>query len=280
MKKIFSLLLIVSISLSGISQDKKLRAGLVLGSTTNWLKIQTTKIDKDGVGFGFTIGLAADYRINNNISFSSGLQFDLESFRVNYGSDDLTSKLGNVFYGYKDTDILRYKDGFVSNSSDTSAFNLMNRKYSAKYVTIPLFLKFQTNMIGSFSYYGKFGARLGILAGSRMNDKGYTSYYDYNTGEFNRTGSEISELTNMKPDAFKKGLSFVRLGVGVYGGAEWNFTGSTFLFGELGFNYGATPVLYQKSSHLAEKLDNGSYENLDVKSNPQHMFELKIGLLF
>ena len=279
MKKVFSFILIACVYLTASGQDKKLRAGLVTGTTFSWVKVQTNKIQRNGIGNGFTIGMAADYKINNNISLSTGIQFDLEAFKINYGGEDL----GHVFYGFNDTEIYKYKDGFVTEYTDTVGFELMTRNFKAKYVTIPIFLKFQTNMIGAFSYYGKFGIRPSILAGVRMDDEGYLADYDPNTGFFESDSETLSELDNMKPETIKKGLSAVRLGVGVYGGAEWNFTGSTFLFTEFGFNYGVTPILYQKSEHLVDKITTtagDTYENLDVKSNPQHMFELKVGLLF
>jgi len=56
------------------------------------------------------------------------------------------------------------------------------------------------------------------------------------------------------------------------------------LYAEAGFIYGITPSLWQESGHLVEtELKNGKYktvEALDVKNNPMHTFELKIGLLF
>ena len=166
--------------------------------------------------------------------------------------------------------------------TDSSAFELGTRKFRSKYVTIPFFLKFQTNMIGSMKYYGKFGLRTSFLAGVRMDDTGYDSKYD--AGTFTRTASSERTQENMKPLGLKKGLSPVRLGIGIYGGAEWNFTGNTFLFAEAGFNYGVTPNLYPTSGHLADKVGNDTdgytYSNLDIKSNPQHIFELKVGLLF
>ena len=290
MKKIFSIILIISVSLSSYAQDKKLRAGLVTGMTTNWINVQTTKIERNGVGAGFTIGMVADYNINNNIAFSSGIQFDLESFRLNYGNPN-NSNLGQIFYGYNDTEIFKYDNGIVKDYSDSAAFEVLTRKFRGKYVTIPIFLKFQTNMIGSFSYYGKFGVRTSILTGVRMDDTGYDAKYklsaDGTSSTFERTANAAQiENVNMKPDIVKKGLSLARLGIGVYGGTQWNFTGNTFLFGELGFNYGITPIVYKKSEHLVDKIEDGSvaggfrYENLDVKSNFQHMFELKVGLLF
>ncbi len=282
MKKIFSLILIAGIAFGAEAQDKKIRAGLVMGTTASWVKVQTTKIERNGIGSGFTIGMVGDYRINNNIAFSTGIQFDLESFKLNYGSASNTN-LGNVFYGFNDTEIYKYQDGLVKDYTDTVGFELTTRNFKGKYITIPLFLKFQTNMIGTMSYYGKFGFRPSFLAGVRFTDEGYAAKYNPTNGEFNRDANTLSTKENMKPGSLKKGLSLARATVGIYGGAEWNFTGNTFLFGEIGFNYGVTPIVYQKSEHLADKIPDGTgfrYENLNVKSNPQHMFELKVGLLF
>jgi opacity protein-like surface antigen len=287
MKKLLSLLLIAGIGVGAQAQDKKFQMGLVLGPTFNWTKIQTTKIERSGIGNGFTIGVGGNYLFNDNIGIASGIQFDLESFSINYGPPTNTA-LGDVFYAYTDTDIHKFDEesGRVEDFSGTSAFLLQTRKFRAKYVTIPLFLKFQTNLIGPFKYYGKFGLRTSILAGIRMDDTGYEANYDSNNGTFEQINSYTKKMENMKPTAIKKGLSLVRTGIGIYGGAEWNFTGNTFLYSEIGFNYGITPALYQRSSHLVDKSENAtdpdgfSYTQLDIRNNPQHIIELKIGLLF
>lgn len=290
MKRLLSVLLIAGFTFGVSAQDKKIRAGLVTGFTANSIKIQTVNIEKNGTGAGFTIGMALDYNINENIALATGIEFNLESFKLNYGSTT-NSTLDDIFYAYDNTDIYKYDNGFSEMSEDSTAFRLMTRKFKSKYVTIPFFLKFQTNAIGSFKYYGKFGLRTSILAGVRMDDEGYDSKFN-SDGNFDLTASTPRTNLNMKPDAIKKGLVPVRMGIGVYGGADWNFTGSTSLFFEAGFNYGVTPVLYQNSSHLveAEKGNSGQGSgsdneftpigNLDVKSNPQHSFELKVGLLF
>jgi len=287
MKKLLSLVLMASIGFGAIAQDKKFQVGLVLGPTFNWTKIQTTKIERNGIGNGFTIGVGGNYMFNDNIGFASGIQFDLESFKINYGSD-VNSALADVYYAYTDTDIQKFddKDLRVKDFADTTAFNLFERKYRAKYVTIPLFLKFQTNLIGQFKYYGKFGLRTSILAGARTDDTGYNADYDPTNGSFTRiAGATTRTQENMKPVSLKKDLALIRAGIGVYGGAEWNFTGSTFLYGELGFNYGITPSISQTSATLVEKTETGTagvydYKSLDIKNNPQHIIEFKIGLLF
>lgn len=280
------MLLIAGFTFGVSAQDKKIRAGLVTGFTVNSLKTNTTKIERSGLGAGFTIGMALDYNINENIALATGLQFDLESFKVNYGNSS-NPEIGNVFYAYSDTDIKKFKDGVVEDFSDTTAFELFTRKFKSKYVTLPIFLKFQTNQIGSMKYYGKFGLRTSFLAGIRMDDEGYSAAYSVNNGglgEFERVGNSTLIQSDLKPLGLKKGLTPVRLGIGIYGGTEWNFTGTTNLFVEAGYNYGITPNLYANSGHLADKKGNDTdgytFTNLDVKSNPQHIFELKVGLLF
>jgi len=288
MKRILSLTLIAGLAFGANAQDKKIRAGLVTGFTVDMLKVQTTKIERNGVGAGFTIGMVGDYNINENIAISSGIQFDLGSFKVNYGNPN-NSKLGNVFYGYSDTEIYKYNsdDNTFKDMNDTTFFELHERKFRSKYITIPLFLKFQTNMIGSFRYYGKFGLRTSFLAGVRMDDTGYDAYL--NGGDFYRISGNERTQTDMKPLGIKKGLSPVKMGIGIYGGAEWNFVGNTFLFAELGFNYGITPALYPKSGHLVDtektEVSSGVYKfkpvsALDIKNSPMHTIEFKVGLLF
>lgn len=278
MKRILSVLLIIGFTFGVIAQDKKIRGGLVTGFTINSLAINSTKIERNGAGAGFVIGMTGEYNINQNIAFNSGIEFSMESFKVNYGSTGAT-KLSPVFYSYNDTEIIKIGD----ETTDDKAFQVLGRKYRAKYVTIPLFMKFQTNMIGDFKYYGKMGLRTSVLAGVRMNDEGFESVKS--GAEFERITSEIITKENMQPEGFKKGLAIIKMGIGIYGGAEWNFTGNTNLYAEAGFIYGITPLLWQESGHLIETVleDNGKYktiEALDVKNNPMHTFELKIGLLF
>jgi len=280
MKKILSVLLITGLTFGVVAQEKKIRGGLVTGFTINTLSTNTTKIERNGVGAGFVIGMTGEYNVNKNIAVSVGVEFDIESFNANYGSTSGDTKLSPVFYSYKDTDI-KHIDNVTK---DDEVFNVLNRKFRAKYVTIPLFLKFQTNMVGDFRYYGKMGLRTSILAGVRMDDEGFVSEKDSNN-KFERIGTSLITIENMKPDSFKKGLSPIRVGVGIYGGAEWNFTGNTHLYAEAGFIYGVTPTLWQESGHLVEtELEsNDKYKvlgPLDVKNNPMHTFELKVGLLF
>ena len=80
MKKLLPLILIAGFAFGANAQDKKFQIGLVLGPTFNWTKIQTTKIERNGIGNGFTIGVGGNYMFNENIGLASGIQFDLELF--------------------------------------------------------------------------------------------------------------------------------------------------------------------------------------------------------
>lgn len=296
MKKLLSLLFIGCIAISTSAQDKKFQIGLVTGGTFNWIKTQTVEIERNGIGGGFTIGVGGNYLFSDNVGLASGVQFDIESFNVNYGSMVTASTpSGRVYYGYDDTEILRYDDDantFKDLADSSNILELQTRKFKAKYVTIPFFLKFQTNMIGQFKYYGKFGLRTSILAGVRFDDIGYAAEIEAVTGNYVRTGTATHSLNqDMKPSTALKGLTPIRMGIGIYGGAEWNFTGNTYLYLEGGFNYGIIPSMQIKSGHLSNQIsdsvspalyENGTMttEKLDIKNNPQHVIEIKLGLLF
>src|SRR3989344_973035 len=97
MKKLLSLLFITGLTLGANAQDKKFQIGLVMGSTFNWTKIQTTKIEKNGLGNDFIIGIGGNYMFNENVGLASGVQFDMGNFTLNYGNDASTA-LGDVYY--------------------------------------------------------------------------------------------------------------------------------------------------------------------------------------
>lgn len=301
MKKLLTLLLVIGITTGAQAQDdKKFQFGICTGAMFNWVKVQTTEIERNGIGGGFTVGVGGNYLFNKNIGLAFGVQFDLDNFKIDYGTGvTSTTPSGRVFYAYDDTDILEYNEDvniWSGLQDSTKLLELTSRKFRAKWVTLPIFLKFQTNAIGQFKYYGKFGARISVLAGTRFDDTGYDAAYYPTPGFANsntivRTGAATHTLNaNMKPVTAVNGLFPIRAGIGLYGGAEWNFTGNTNLFLEGGFNFGLIPSMEVKSGHLANQIDDGSgttygdgvltREVLDIKNNPQHIIEIKLGILF
>jgi hypothetical protein len=83
-----------------------------------------------------------------------------------------------------------------------------------------------------------------------------------------------------------KDLFFLRSSIGLALGTEWNFTGETWLFAELGFYYGITPIHYGKSLTGDEeknmslfKMTTGGYDYMNLAAKQKQIL-LKIGILF
>ncbi|MNF01657.1 hypothetical protein D3C80_2006770 [compost metagenome] len=81
--------------------------------------------------------------------------------------------------------------------------------------------------------------------------------------------------------AYGNDVSFIRASLGLAGGAQWNFTGNTLLFAELGFYYGLTPINIEgsgKNKTLFNRSGGGN-DYFGLKTT-QTQFTLKIGILF
>ena len=263
MKKIILSLAIFGFAFGSLAQsDKKVKAGLAYQFGMNFTKPGTNNIIKNGVGVQNAIGLNLLFKGNGSIGFATGLEFDFDSYKYQMKN--------NTFYFYSDKEI-KYKD--AENVND-DFYRLTERKYKNVFLTIPTMLSFETNPIGDFIYYGKFGLRTSILLKSTSNDEGFdaiSGLVKENDGMKNKWGNDVWGF---------------RSAVGLAGGAQWNFTGNTNLFAEIGFYYGVTPV-----HNPSSKEDNMSLWKIeDVNGTPTDVYFrpksnlsqlcLKVGILF
>lgn len=263
MKKILFTIIGLSIALSSKAQDaatKKIQAGLIIGTGMNFQKMGTKYLEANGIGGDFNIGVNLNFSINENIAFNTGLEFDFSNIRYSAPSSN------PVFYRFSDTEILRKGDPTWEASN--SVFQLTERTQKATYVSIPTMFLFRTNFIGYFRYFGKFGLRNSFLVSSKTNDIGSLE------------GTDITiENNNMKR---KNEMLFYKGAVGLCGGAEWNFTGSTCLMAELGYYYGFTPLYYSpkedKMSLYTSSLVDGNKFFSNAATQSQLM--LKVSVLF
>ncbi|HLP55645.1 MAG TPA: outer membrane beta-barrel protein [Fluviicola sp.] len=275
MKKLLLSLVCAGFALSLTAQEevatKKVQMGLAYQLGLNYNKPGTKNIERLGVGVQNSIGMNVNFSFTQNIGLSTGLEFDFESFKYDVVAAD------KVYYYYVDSKIIKKED--LSSNPDAKLYNLQERKQKAIYGTIPTMLLFRTNMIGDFRYYGKFGARTSFVLSNTINDKG-----------FNMTGDSLmgtpvaSDNSNMKA---KGDMFFMRSTIGLAAGAEWNFTGSTSLFAELGFYYGLTPVHFgeaiggddkERDMTMFQRI-NGANDYLTFAAK-QKQIVLKIGILF
>lgn len=265
MKKLLLTVAGFGLALGVFAQDaaeRKIQAGLVAGAGMNFQKMGTKNIARNGVGNDLTIGANVNFSFNNTIGLCTGVEFDFSTMK--YKSNTATP----TYYRFNDTEILRKED---PSPAGTSVFALSERKQKAVYITVPTMMLFRTNFIGYFRYFGKFGLRNSFLAGSKTIDEG--TAYDPNTFLPTQTTNE-----NMKR---KNEMFFYKGAVGLAGGAEWNFSGSTCLLAELGFYYGFTPLYYSpKEDKRSLYTTNGANSNYFYNAATQSQLMLKVSVLF
>ncbi len=245
--------------------EKKIQAGLALGSGLLLTNFETNTIANKGLGGFFGLGFGSNINFSNNIGMYTGLEFHFESFGYKPNNKDF-------YYDFNDKNIYLNRD----DSADAQGnMRLMERRQSTVAANIPLMLLFRTNMIGYFRYFGKFGLRNSFLLRQRVNDIGYVNAAPAQT-----------KLEGMRA---RNDMFFLRSAGGVAAGAEWNFAASTSLSLELGYYYGFTPLFWGNG-----KSDRNGSSLYEMQVNPdntitktyrsfkanQGVFELKAVLLF
>lgn len=266
-------LMIIGLSGGAIAQeaaDKKVQAGLILATGLNFQKMGTKIISKDGVGNDLTIGMNLNYGFNENIGLNTGVEFDFSTMKYK------TSATEDIFYYYNDSKI--YQQEEVAGATNKELFKMSTRAQKATYLTIPTMLLFRTNFIGYFRYFGKFGLRNSFLLTNKINDTG-VNY----TSDIPGSSSEVQgENVNMKA---KGDMFFFKSSVGLSGGAEWNFSGSTSLVAEIGFYYGFTPLHLDKNDGNTTLFTaagvNGTANDIHFSNQAtQQQLQFKVSILF
>lgn len=280
MKKILFSILALAITTSASAQDaadKTFQAGLIFGSGINMQKMGTKLMNNNGAGSDWTIGANGIYSFNETIALCTGVEFDFETTKFKPGTNP-------VFYFYNDNTILNL--GAVD--ANSQLYQLESRKQKSVYMTIPLMAQFRTNFIGYFRYFGKFGLRNSFLLSSKINDEGF----NYATESLTDTPVAGS---NENMQMAKKDVFFFKSAVGICGGAEWNFTGSTCLVAELGYYYGFTPLYYDRetepktegtwdgvnASYVSTGINNGGGNDVIFNNKAtQSQLQFKVSILF
>lgn len=278
MRKIIFTLLSLCFSLASIAQDaadKKVQAGLVFGSGLAMQKMGTSYMDKNGVGSDMTIGANVNISLSETIGFCTGAEFDFETLKykaANYNDNQ-------VYYYYNDKELLQMKDVDPLNTNH-QIFELDTRKQKAVYLTIPTMMVFRTNFIGYFRYFGKFGLRNSFLLKNTIFDTGVNIDPEVPNGVL-RTDAT---LDNMKAPG---DMFFFKSAVGLSGGAEWNFSGSTCLMAEIGYYYGFTPLHTNRNTDkgnnylLATPINNGGGNDTQFSNKAtQSQLLFKLSILF
>jgi hypothetical protein len=274
MKKILYAIVALGLAFSAEAQeaaDKNFQAGIVFGTGLNFQKMGTKLIQTNGVGNDLTIGANFNFNLNESIAFCTGAEFDFNTIKFDYAQDGKPS----IYYRYNDTEI--FQKGDAKSPTTDSYFQLTSRNQKSVYLTIPTMMLFRTNFIGYFRYFGKFGLRNSILLSTKSNDEGF----NFDPGYTNGT-STSNEGMKASGDMF-----FFKSAVGLTGGAEWNFSGSTCLVAEIGYYYGFTPLFWgrnadsEKTTLYTRGGENGTTEDAYLTNKAtQGQLMFKVSILF
>ena len=238
MKTLFSLLIITFLPILSFAQDaasKNVQAGLVFGSGLNFQELRTDYFNSGGAGTDLTVGMNFNFNFTETIGLCTGAEFDFSNTHY-----DVDSTFSTIFYHYSDKQIIQKRD--YSSSQSYGTFLLRSRTDKSIYLTIPTMFLFRTKFIGYFRYFGKFGLKNSFLLKTESFDEGI----DFGTNAI--TGTAINTDANKENMTTKGNMFFYKGAIGIAGGAEWNFSGSTSLVGELGYYYGITPLYWERDT--------------------------------
>lgn len=205
MKKIYIILLSLTLSLSAFAQINRLstygfRLGLTATPTIGWVKPQQGK--SNNLGLGFSYGLMGDFNFAPNYSFATALT--------------ITTINGNSTEA--DPSYIRSMDRSAMPNVPL-AYEL---KYKIQYLEIPLTVKLKTLKKEGRRFYGQFGLSNGFLLGAKQDAKG---------ANINVNDVKINSYT-----------TFYRAGLIIGGGAEFDVAPSTSIMAGLTFNNGFTNI--------------------------------------
>jgi hypothetical protein len=248
---------------------------LITGVGLNFINPTTKYVTRNGLGNDLTIGMNLNYNYTTTIGFSTGLEFDFET--IKFKSDSA------LYYLFNDSEILS-KSQYVNSenifkNSEGKVYQITARKEKPIYLSIPAMILFRTEFIGYFRYFGKFGLRNSFLLSSTIYDEGYS---------VENKNSSIS-MNNDHMKSTHRNLAFYKGSVGLCGGTEWNFSGTTSLVFELGYYYGFLNISRDKALTGDDEKNMSIIANLDSNNKPtkfttfsakQNQLLLKVSILF
>jgi hypothetical protein len=173
-----------------------------------------------------------EFRLNKTASIVTGLSLKSNTLKLSYLG--ATSADSTYYILDKDEAFVPFDTAALSNVNN-SVYLLQDRKIKANYINIPIALKMKTKEIGYLTYFGQFGANIGINTKSRATDEAFKLNTTSSTTTYTAATNEKLEMT--------EGSQLMRLGLQIGGGAEYNFSGSTSLLLGITYNHYFTNAL-------------------------------------
>jgi len=205
MKKILPILVFIVLSTSIHAQYKPVLFGLRVGGNLGWMKADADGYSSEGVVPGFSWGFMGEFFLMENYAILTG-------FNMNFNGGEL-----------------KYPSYIDINNDQILDSGMLTRRYSLKYIQIPLCLKMQTNISEKMRIFGKIGIGTAFLLDTKANDE-----FVYDGGEVSDDKKDINdELTLMRESLI------------VGGGVEFILKGSTALVVDLTYDNGFNNILLE-----------------------------------
>jgi len=263
---------------------RKVRFGFYTQGSLGWLNPEQQKIYSRGtLGFGSGWGFDLEINFNKNTSLRSGLNLSNFNAGLNYFDTDLNPNLDATYFALdQNEDFINWNEVLTNTKiPDTVVYQLYSRNYKINYLNIPLIIKFKTNEIGYFTYFGEFGGTLGFKTSASVDDEIKPFIYDTSSMGFNHILPNTNQKFIVKDINLDKGTQSIRVGLNMGLGAEYNLAGSTALFIQINYNYFLNNLLVKEENEIfLRKVDNnGAFKKVGVKAIPGSVV-LSLGIIF
>jgi opacity protein-like surface antigen len=217
--------LLLILTRAGFSQDPAIRLGLKVAPCISWMNPNEKNYVYKGAVAGVSFGFISEFNFAQHYAITSGFNFSFLG--------------GNLQFPY-------------AASKDTG---IVDRKYSFRYLEVPLMVKMKTREYGNFKFYGQIGFGTGFNLRTKATDNFMTQEHGTIDDKKNLSTGEVC---------------FVREAVLVGVGAEYKIDESVSLLLELSYSNSLNNVLLGKNAK-----DNG----LKNRSSLNYL-ALNIGVLF
>lgn len=217
----------VALSLSLTAQHKPFQFGFKAGPNIGWYNTDSDDYENEGMDFGGSWGVVADFFIMENYSFTTG-------FDVLYLNGTMS-----------------YPAVYEYDASSAQESGCLKRSYRTKYVELPFIFTMKTNEINNIRYYGQVGFGLGMLLTAKANDE-----FTPDNGD-----PAITQKQNIHDE-----LRFTRESLILGAGVEIPLQGSTYLRIGLVYDNAFANMLKGNNTVDASIKNNGrnSFLELDV----------------
>jgi opacity protein-like surface antigen len=223
--RLLAVSLFLFITNAGFAQDPPVRLGLKVAPCISWMNPNEKDYVYNGAAVGFSFGFISEFNFSPHYSITSGFNF---------------SFLGGN---------LQFPNAVAKDTG------LLDRKYSFRYLEVPLMIKMKTKEYGNFKFFGHIGFGTGFNIRTKVTDNFMTQ--DHGT---------ISDKSNLSAAE----VCFIREAILVGLGTEYKIDESVSLLLELSYSNSLNNVLLG---------NNSKDSNLKNRSSLNYL-ELNIGVLF